>query len=80
VDRSGIRAIFCTSGGKGLYLSATPQPGIFELSYTDLTGQVRVLWQLKGDFGRGLSPSPDGRYLAMVGIMTTSDAWLLENF
>jgi len=80
VDRSGIRAIFCTSGGKGLYLSATPQPGIFELSYTDLTGQVRVLWQLKGDFGCGLSPSPDGRYLAMVGIMTTSDAWLLENF
>ena len=25
-------------------------------------------------------PSPDGRYLAMTGTTTTSDAWLLENF
>jgi Tol biopolymer transport system component len=80
VERPGIENIFCSPDGKGLYLSATPQPGVSALYYTDLRGQARVLWQQKGHFGSSLQPSPDGRYLAMMGTTTTSDAWLTENF
>ncbi len=80
VERSGIGTIYCSADGKGLYLSATPQPGVSALYYTDLRGQARVLWQQKGRFGFWLQPSPDGRYLAMMGTTEASDAWLLENF
>jgi serine/threonine protein kinase len=80
VDRPGIGAIYCSADGKGLYLWVTPQPGTSMLLHTDLEGRSRVLWQLKGAFGNNLYPSPDGRYLAMMGTTTTSDAWLLENF
>ena len=51
------------------------------LYYTDLRGQARVLWQQKGRLGLFiLWPSPDGRYLALMGATEASDAWLLENF
>jgi hypothetical protein len=82
LERPGSSNIYCSADGKGLYLKATPEPGVATLYYTDLRGQSRVLWQQKGrrdGFG-AISPSPDGRYLAMVGTTTTSDAWLLEDF
>jgi len=81
VERAGIRFVFCSADGKGLYLVATPQPRVSELYYTDLRGQARVLWQQKGRLGLFIvQPSPDGRYLALMGATETSDAWLLENF
>jgi len=80
VDRPSIGAIYCSADGKGLYLWVTPQPGRTMLLHTDLVGHARVLWQLKGHFGNNLQPSPDGRYLAMMGTITTSDAWLMEDF
>ena len=90
IDQSGIDGIYCASDGKGLYLTALSidraQPGISTMYYTDLRGEVRVLWQEKGTFPVHSSfvpiqPSPDGRYLAMSEPKTTAhDAWLLEDF
>jgi Tol biopolymer transport system component len=82
VERPGNWGIFCSADGRGLYLAATPEPGVATLYYTDLRGQSRVLWQQKGRRGgfSAIWPSPDGRYLAMVGTTTTSDAWLMEDF
>jgi len=39
-----------------------------------------MLWQQKGNFGAAVLASPDGRYLSITGVTTTSDVWLLENF
>ena len=66
--------------GKGLYVGSHSPSGS-TLLYVDLTGNARVLWQYKA--GRGSMwglPSPDGRYLAILGDVTNSNAWMLEGF
>jgi len=66
--------------GKGLYCgSASPQGRT--LLYVDLKGNARVLWQYKGAGGNiwGV-PSPDGRYLAIMGYVSNSNVWMVEGF
>jgi Tol biopolymer transport system component len=66
--------------GKGLYLnSVSPQTGT--LLYVDLKGNAKPLWQKKGQmFGGWSIPSPDGRYLAIMGTVYNSNVWMLEGF
>ena len=66
--------------GKGLYVgSVSPQSKT--LLYVDLRGNARVLWQLKGrgSYIWGV-PSPDGRYLAILGDVVNSNVWMIEGF
>jgi eukaryotic-like serine/threonine-protein kinase len=66
--------------GKGLYCgSVSPQGGT--LVYVDLKGNARVLWRYKGRGGNIWAvPSPDGRYLAILGNVVDSNVWMLEGF
>ena len=66
--------------GEGLYCgSVSPQSRT--LLYVDLKGNARVLWQCKAAGGLiwGI-PSPDGRYLAILGYVTNSNVWMVEGF
>ena len=66
--------------GKGLYCgSVSPQSRT--LLHVDLKGNARVLWQYKAEGGTiwGV-PSPDGRYLAILGGVTNANVWMLEGF
>ena len=74
-------AIDWASDGKGLFVSGRPTSGNM-LLYVDLEGRASVLWEQKLP-GRRMTwstPSPDGRYLALVGYTTDSNVWMLENF
>ena len=65
--------------GNGLYCgSRSPQGGT--LLYVDLKGNAKVLWQLKGQGYIWGIPSPDGRYLTILGNVTNSNVWMLEGF
>jgi serine/threonine protein kinase/Tol biopolymer transport system component len=69
-----------STDGKGFYCgSVSPQSNT--LLFVDLKGNARVLWQFKGT-GRLIwgVPSPDGRYLAILGSVTNSNVWMLEGF
>jgi serine/threonine protein kinase/Tol biopolymer transport system component len=78
---SAITHIFCSADSKGLYLTSMSQPTAATLLYVDLQGNARVLLQQpKGSFDGFAVPSPDGRYLAIMGMTQSSDVWLLENF
>jgi hypothetical protein len=69
-----------SADGRGLYCgSASAQART--LLHVDLKGNARVLWQDKG-VGGGIQgiPSPDGRYLAMLGNVTNSNVWMVEGF
>jgi len=46
-----------------------------------LQGSAKVVWQYKAAGGQiwGV-PSPDGRYLAILGEVTNSNVWMLEGF
>jgi Tol biopolymer transport system component len=69
-----------SADGKGLYLgSVSPQSRT--LLYVDLKGNANVVWQFKGGgFAVAGVPSPDGRYLAMLGSPINSNIWMLEGF
>ncbi len=65
--------------GKGFYCGSRSPQGV-TLLYVDLNGDARALWQIKGAELMYSIPSPDGRYLAISGISTKSNIWMLEGF
>jgi eukaryotic-like serine/threonine-protein kinase len=68
--------------GKGLYCASRPLQAMGgTILSVDLKGNARVLWQYTSNYGAiwGI-PSPDGRYLAMVGRAFNSSVWMLEGF
>jgi eukaryotic-like serine/threonine-protein kinase len=75
-----ISGLDWSADGKGLYCgSVSPQDAT--LVYVDLKGNARVLWQYKAGGGDIWSvPSPDGRYLAIMGRVVNSNVWMLEGF
>jgi DNA-binding winged helix-turn-helix (wHTH) protein/Tol biopolymer transport system component len=68
-----------SSSGKGLYLGSRT-PGSSTLLYLDLTGDVQVVWQFKAGVETWGIPSPDGRYLAIMSVVSNSNLWMLEGF
>ena len=66
--------------GRAFYVgSGSPQGET--LLYADLKGNAKVLWQFKGaGFAIAGVPSPDGRYVAMLGSPMNSNLWMLEGF
>jgi hypothetical protein len=66
--------------GKGFYCGSSSPQG-HTLLYVDLKGNVRVLWQYKaGGYAIWGMPSPDGRYLAILGEVINSNVWMIEGF
>jgi serine/threonine protein kinase/Tol biopolymer transport system component len=74
-----ITGVDWSADGKGLYCGSRSAQGA-TLLYVDLAGNARVLWQNKGSSGIWGIPSPDGRYLAILGQARNSNVWMLEGF
>jgi hypothetical protein len=76
-------ALYWSPDQKGFYCSSL-SPRANTLLYVDLNGNARVLWRFNGSVGGPGSffgiPSPDGRYLAIVGGTSNSNVWMLEGF
>ncbi len=67
------------ANGKALLISNGVQGGSV-LLHVDLQGNAHVLWQQhtgKWTWGR---QSPDGRHLAMLGVIVDKNFWMMENF
>ena len=75
-----LNALDWSPDGKFLYSASGDITGTATLLRVDLDGKATVLWQRKGDFRTWGVPSPDGRYLAILGSTINSNAWLLEGF
>ena len=72
--------LYWSADGRGLYCSFNSPQGVAIL-YVDLKGNARVLWQFKGWLAPIWgAPSPNGRYLAILGITLNSNVWMLEGF
>ena len=70
--------LYWSPDGRGLYCSSQPPLG-GTILYVHLRGNCRALWQYKTGNVWGI-PSPDGRYLAMLGQPVNSNVWMLEGF
>ncbi len=78
---TNISAIDWAANGKGFYCGFT-SPQVRTLAYVDLNGNAQVLRQYGGE-GTGFVwaiPSPDGRYLAILGDGVNSNVWMLTGF
>lgn len=65
--------------GKGLFVPSTAH-GEASLIYVNLRGDVHVLRRNReGDYSTG-APSPDGRYIAIVGTAQSRNFWMMEKF
>jgi Tol biopolymer transport system component len=66
--------------GRRLYCGSRSPQGSTLLS-VDLNGNARVLWQYQAGSGAiwGV-PSPDGRYLAILGDVINSNVWMVQGF
>jgi Tol biopolymer transport system component len=75
-----IRGLNWSQDEKGLFIGSISPQGR-TLLYVDMKGNARVLWQQKGvGFAIFGVPSPDGRYLAILGAVTNSSVWMVEGF
>ncbi len=74
-----LNSLDWSADGKGLFVSSQ-SPGGATLLYVDLKGGAKALWQVKGFSRTWGIPSPDGRYLAILGGSKESSAWVMENF
>ena len=68
-----------SADGKGLFVTSDVGKES-TLLYVDLKGRAHPVWELKGQDQTYGVPSPDGRYLAVLGGTTESNAWMIENF
>jgi Tol biopolymer transport system component len=77
-----VTSLDWSADGKGFYCGSSSSQGA-TLLYVDLQGNAQVLWQSRevagGGFAGGI-PSPDGRYLAIRGMVRNVNAWMLEDF
>jgi Tol biopolymer transport system component len=74
-----MQALSWAADGKGLYV-ANGVHGESALLYVDLEGNTRALWQNHGGNPAIGLPSPDGRYLGILGSTMNSNMWMMENF
>ena len=76
----GLSSISWSLDAKGFYCGWRSVQAS-SLSYAEMTGNTRVLWQAGGSGGpeSGI-PSPDGRYLAIQSLYWNSNVWMLEDF
>jgi eukaryotic-like serine/threonine-protein kinase len=74
-----IGQFFWAADGKGLYVPDQTKRGT-EITYLDLHGNKRVLWVNPSRWNTSARPSPDGRHLAILNSIATSNIWMMENF
>jgi hypothetical protein len=65
--------------GRAVLISSSSLVGA-TLLRVDLVGHVQVLWTQQGASELSAIPSPDGRYLVMLGPAADRNVWMLENF
>ena len=71
--------LYWSPDGKGFYAgSLSPEPST--LLYVDLKGNARVLWRNSAIQILWGMPSPDGRYLAIMGGVSNRNVWMLGGF
>jgi Tol biopolymer transport system component len=71
--------LYWSADGKGIYAGSL-SPEVSTLLYVDLKGNAQVLWRNSAIQILWGMPSPDGRYLAIEGMVSNRNVWMLGGF
>jgi len=76
---STISGLSWTADGKGLLISGLAH-NVPTLTQVDIGGQSRALWSVSSGSLEIVTPSPDGRHVAISQINKNGNIWMIENF
>jgi hypothetical protein len=76
---AGFNAVNWAADGKSLFVSSQ-SPTSSTLLHVDLEGHATPLWDQRGAWRLRGAPSPNGREIAIAGITSDSNVWMMENF
>jgi len=78
-DWTAINSVDWAADGKSLFVSCQT-PISSTLLRVDLQGQTTPLWDQRGGFRTWAIAAPNGRDLAIAGMTTGSNVWMIENY
>jgi len=76
---TGINSVDWAADGKSFFLSSQ-SPTSSTLLHVDLEGRAIPLWDQPGGWRTWSIAAPNGRELAIAGMTSSSNVWMIENF
>jgi eukaryotic-like serine/threonine-protein kinase len=76
---AGFNSVDWAADGKSFFVSSMSPTGA-TLLHVDLEGNAIPLWDQRGGWRTWAIAAPNGRELAIAGMTTGSNVWMIENF
>jgi eukaryotic-like serine/threonine-protein kinase len=76
---AGFNSVDWAADGKSLFVSSQ-SPTSTTLLHVDLEGHATPLWDQRGAWRTWAVAAPNGRELAIGGMTSSSNVWMIENF
>jgi Tol biopolymer transport system component len=76
---AGLNSVDWAADSKSLLVSSQ-SPTSATLLHVDMEGNATPLWDQRGSWKTWAIASPNGRYLAILGMTSSSNVWMIENF
>jgi len=76
---AGFNSVDWAADGKSLFVSSQSPSGT-TLLHVDLEGHATILWDQPGGWRTYAIAAPNGRKLAIAGMTSSSNVWMIENF
>jgi Tol biopolymer transport system component len=76
---AGFNSVDWAADGKSLFVSSQSPSGT-TLLHVDMEGHAIVLWDQPGGWRTYAIAAPNGRELAIAGMTSSSNVWMIENF
>lgn len=76
---AGFNSVDWAADGKSLFVSSQSPTGS-TLLRVDLEGRAMPLWDQRGSWRTWAIAAPNGRALAIQGMTSNSNVWMIENF
>ena len=77
---TALNSLDYSADGRGLFTSDYSTDLGARLLYLSLDGKVTILWNNRGSVRTWGVPSPDGKWITLLGATQESNVWVLEGF
>jgi Tol biopolymer transport system component len=76
---AGFNSVDWAADSKSLFVSSQA-PTSATLLHVDLQGHATPLWDQRGSWRTWAIAAPNGRYLAILGMTSSSNVWMIDNY
>jgi eukaryotic-like serine/threonine-protein kinase len=76
---AGFNSVDWAADSKSFFVSCQA-PTSATLLHVDVEGHASPLWDQRGAWKTWATASPNGRYLALLGMTSSSNVWMIENY